>query len=120
MATCFKPIACAATSLTLSVWLSSTAKSQAPSNREPDRASIEKQFRNLCAGCHGTDAAGGDRGPALKNSRSLRASSEDQILAKIREGTPGGMPAFPLPADQLHALASWVRSLNSSAFDTKP
>src|SRR5262245_48083411 len=88
---------------------------QTTSGIETDRAAVEKQFRNLCAGCHGADASGGDRGPALANSRSLRASSEAQIQAKIRDGTPGGMPAFPLPADQLQSMAAWVRSLNTSA-----
>ena len=120
MATRFKRIAWPAMGMGLLLWATITANPQVESSREPDRAAIEKQFRNLCAGCHGADAGGGDRGPALTNSRSLRGSSEAQILAKIRDGTPGGMPSFPLPAAELQAMAVWVRSLNTSAFDAKP
>src|SRR4029079_5534708 len=46
--------------------------------------------------------------------------SEAQIRDLIKSGTPGGMPAFNLPDSQLQQLASWLRSLNQSAFDTKP
>src|SRR3954470_23038710 len=115
----FKRIASPAVAVVVILW-PILANPQVTSPTEPDRAATEKQFRNLCAGCHGAEAGGGDRAPALVNSRSLRASSEAQVLAKIRDGSPGGMPAFPLPSDQLQAMASWVRSLNASAFDTKP
>jgi len=40
--------------------------------------------------------AGGDRAPALTNNRGLRTSNESQIAELIRNGTRGGMPAFPL------------------------
>jgi len=77
-------------------------------------------FRQLCAGCHGDEATGGDRAPSLVNSRSLRARTETQIRDLIRNGTPGGMPAFRLPNDQLTELARWVHSLNASAYEIKP
>src|SRR3954462_7979720 len=77
-------------------------------------------FRQLCAGCHGDEATGGDRAPSLVNSRSLRARTEAQIRDLIRNGTPGGMPAFRLPEDQLTEMARWVHSLNASAYDVKP
>jgi PQQ-dependent dehydrogenase (methanol/ethanol family) len=77
-------------------------------------------FTKLCASCHGDGATGGDRGPALTDSRELRSRSEQQIHDLIRSGTQGGMPAFPLPEDQLQTLARWVHSLNASAYDMKP
>ncbi len=80
----------------------------------------EKRFNQTCAGCHGQGGAGGDRAPALTNNRGLRTSNESQIAELIRNGTRGGMPAFPLPEEELQSLARWVRSLNMSAFDTKP
>jgi PQQ-dependent dehydrogenase (methanol/ethanol family) len=86
----------------------------------PDFASAEKRFNQLCAGCHGQSGAGGDRAPALTNNRGLRTSNESQIADLIKNGTRGGMPAFPLPESELSSLARWVRSLNMSAFDTKP
>ena len=80
----------------------------------------EQLFGSMCSGCHGTGATGGERGPALVDNRSVRNRSEVQIQDLIRTGTPGGMPAFPLPENQLKALAQWVRSLNVSAHDLKP
>jgi PQQ-dependent dehydrogenase (methanol/ethanol family) len=79
-----------------------------------------KEFERLCGGCHGEGGAGGDRAPALAGNRELRGRSESQIAEIIRNGTPGGMPAFSLPESQLHLLAGWIRSLNASAFDLKP
>ncbi len=76
-------------------------------------------YTKLCAGCHGDSATGTDRGPGLINARSLRSRSETQIRQIIRQGTRGGMPAFPLPEAQLNPLAAVVRSWNASAFDAK-
>jgi len=77
-------------------------------------------YASLCAGCHGPRAAGTDRGPGLANRRTLRNRSAAQIGELIRNGTPGGMPGFPLPAAQLSEMAGWVRSMNASAFDVQP
>src|SRR5579862_8314090 len=83
-------------------------------------AAQDNEFANLCAACHGTDASGTDRGPALKNNRRLRSRSESEILNVIRDGTPGGMPPFPLTQERLQPLARFVRSLNASAYDIQP
>jgi PQQ-dependent dehydrogenase (methanol/ethanol family) len=80
----------------------------------------EQLFGTVCASCHGIGATGGERGPALVSNRSLRGLPEAQIQGIISKGTPGGMPPFTLPEDQLQALAQWVRSLNVSAYDLKP
>lgn len=95
------------------------AAAQQKQETGPDQAA-EQQFRQLCTGCHGDGGAGGDRAPGLVNSRSLRQRSESQIRDLIRSGTPGGMPAFPLPENQLRALAQYVHSFNASAHDSKP
>jgi PQQ-dependent dehydrogenase (methanol/ethanol family) len=83
-------------------------------------AQAEKQFGQLCEGCHGEGGAGGDRAPALINNRGLRGRTEQQIADLIKTGTPGGMPPFRLPDDELRPLARWVRSLNVSATDIRP
>ena len=77
-------------------------------------------YAKLCAACHGEAAGGTERGPALLDNRALRSRSEKQIQDLIRNGRPAGMPAFPLPDDQLQPLAHWVRSLNVSAYDLAP
>ena len=86
----------------------------------PGTLSGEVRFAQLCAGCHGDGARGGDRAPALAGNGSLRGRTETQIQDIIRTGTPGGMPAFPLPEEQLRELAHWVHLLNASAYDAKP
>lgn len=83
----------------------------------PDAAEIYEQ---RCAACHGSDAAGTDRGPALARSRRLRTRSAGDIHDIIQKGTPAGMPPFALPQDQLQALAVFVRSMNATAFDAQP
>jgi PQQ-dependent dehydrogenase (methanol/ethanol family) len=83
----------------------------------PDGA---KFYQQRCAACHGDDASGSDRGPALSRSRRLRTRSTSEIHDIIQKGTPAGMPPFPLPEDQLLALAVFVRSMNATAFDAQP
>jgi len=72
-------------------------------------------FEQRCAPCHGNDAAGSDRGPALARSRRLRNRSSADIRDTIRNGTAAGMPAFPMPVPELDALANWIHSLNANA-----
>lgn len=90
------------------------------SGQSTNFAAAQKQFDATCAGCHGEGGAGGDRAPALINNIAIRAMTEAQVQGLIKSGTSGGMPAFNLPDSELVQLASWLRSLNQSAFDTKP
>src|SRR6187431_2380944 len=81
---------------------------------------IPAVYGKYCAACHADSATGTDRGPGLIDTRSLRSRSEAQIRGIIRNGTRGGMPAFPLADGELDALAKAVRSWNASAFDAHP
>ena len=77
-------------------------------------------FGQNCAVCHGGDAEGTDRAPALLGNRQLRGKSDADVAAIIMNGR-GNMPAFAyLPADQLQTLAHFVHSLNADAYDVKP
>jgi PQQ-dependent dehydrogenase (methanol/ethanol family) len=78
-----------------------------------------KAFAQRCAGCHGADADGTDRGPALVGSRRVRNLSIQQLRDLIRNGIPeSGMPAFDLPAQELDALAALVHALNAPAAES--
>ncbi|NDJ13220.1 MAG: hypothetical protein EBY17_18825 [Acidobacteriia bacterium] len=95
------------------LWFASLAAAQT--------SAPEVTFTKMCSGCHGPNLAGTDRGPSLVNRRSLRRRSEGQIHDLIRDGAPGGMPAFgSLPEGDLGALAKFVRSFNASAFEMAP
>ncbi|MGA2366540.1 MAG: c-type cytochrome, partial [Steroidobacteraceae bacterium] len=77
------------------------------------------QFASTCALCHGGDAQGTDRAPAL-NNRQLRGLTETDIADIIKNGR-GNMPAFSsLPPADIQQLAHFVRALNASAFDIRP
>src|SRR5258708_16628011 len=78
-----------------------------------------KLFASQCAGCHGADAHGTDRGPGLAANRRVRSRSAQQLRDFIRKGAPGsGMPAFDLPTAQLEALAALLHSLNAPAAES--
>src|SRR5262249_22066022 len=71
-----------------------------------------KSYAARCAGCHGADARGTDRGPGLARSRRLQARSTQQLRALIQKGVPtSGMPAFDLPGDELDALTTLIHSM---------
>ncbi|MCZ2080280.1 MAG: PQQ-binding-like beta-propeller repeat protein [Bryobacterales bacterium] len=76
----------------------------------------DELYAKQCAGCHGADARGTDRGPGLASNRRVRSRNADQLRAFIRKGAPSsGMPGFDLPENELDALAALLRSLNAPA-----
>jgi PQQ-dependent dehydrogenase (methanol/ethanol family) len=77
-------------------------------------------FGDRCASCHGPGATGGDKAPALANSRRVRGLGDGELQSTIRSGTPNGMPAIALPPDDLGAVIAFLRSLNVSALDAHP
>jgi PQQ-dependent dehydrogenase (methanol/ethanol family) len=79
-----------------------------------------RPYAAVCSGCHGERATGTERGPGLVDNRGLRSRSVKQIQILIQTGTKGGMPPFALPNEQLLSLATWVHSLNASAYEVKP
>ena len=105
------PVMIAAVALSLTLLLG-----QNPSPTRPKLAEGEQSFGKQCAGCHGADAHGSDRGPGLAGNRRVRSRSAEQLRTFIRKGSPGGgMPPFDLPADELESLADWLHSLNAPA-----
>jgi len=78
-------------------------------------------YARRCAGCHGPDAYGGDKGPALANSRPLRRNSLAETRDIIRNGRPqSGMPSFDIPAAELDDVALFIHSLNAPAASAHP
>ena len=76
-------------------------------------------FQQVCSLCHGNDARGTDRAPALARAPDLRTSSVEAITEIIQKGR-GKMPAFPLPAADLQAVAEYVRALNTMTMAPMP
>jgi glucose dehydrogenase len=71
-------------------------------------------FTARCATCHGDEARGSARGPGLVMNPRVAVQSIDQLRAYLVRGNAGaGMPAFAdLPADELLALARYLRRIN--------
>jgi cytochrome c oxidase cbb3-type subunit 3 len=87
-----------------------------------DQAAVaagQQRFQQHCTGCHGRTGEGGQgegQGPNLVNSWEVRRAPDTELMAWIHDGVKGtAMPAFPLPPDQIRALAAFVRSLNAPA-----
>ncbi len=73
-------------------------------------------FQQNCAFCHGRDAAGGESGPSLANSKLVGEDVDgNKIGAVIRNGRPTkGMPHFDLTEDQIAGLVAFIHTQHNS------
>jgi putative heme-binding domain-containing protein len=84
------------------------------SQTNPQTAASGKQtFETICAGCHGLDGQGAERGPNIVTRPEVRNISDRALLQVIRDGRLAkGMPAFSaLGEAQLKAVMSHLRGL---------
>ena len=52
-------------------------------------------FESNCAGCHGLDGRGGEKGPNIATRPEISGHSDNEILAILRQGVaPAGMPGI--------------------------
>ena len=72
-------------------------------------------FVSRCASCHGTDANGGELGPAITTRVPTRTDAD--LLELIRDGRPAaGMPGFPnVTAAQAGEVIAFLRTLKPRA-----
>lgn len=95
--------------------------------REEQKASLALQgaeiFGVSCSSCHGNAGRGG-LAPALASKQFLDSVDDDQIVQLISLGVPGSeMVSYsldnggPLTAEQIRAVAVYLRSLGDDAVD---
>jgi PQQ-dependent dehydrogenase (methanol/ethanol family) len=85
-----------------------------------EAALAEHDFNTTCASCHGENAGGGDRAPALVDNPHLRTLDTAGIEAIIRSGQRA-MPSFAsLPQAERSRLAAWLHSKNISGLQSAP
>ena len=70
-------------------------------------------FSSTCAGCHGLDGRGSEKGPNIAGNARLQHLPDDRISSIISNGVPGtGMPAFrSLTPKQVATLVAHIRVL---------
>ena len=70
-------------------------------------------FSSNCAGCHGADGRGAERGPSIATMPSVIAKSDDDLLSIVTKGVPGtGMPPFgSLDEASRVAVVAYLRTL---------
>lgn len=72
-------------------------------------------FAQLCDSCHGTagNGRGSRSGPSLQRPELTYGRTAAAITQSIRDGRPGGMPAFGhvFTPRQLEALSTYILSL---------
>ena len=76
-------------------------------------ASAGQSFAGTCAGCHGLDGRGSERGPNIATRPEVRRRSDEELLGILRNGIPmTGMPHFStLGEPRLQALVKYLRTL---------
>jgi cytochrome c oxidase cbb3-type subunit 3 len=71
-----------------------------------------QQFQANCAGCHGADGKGGDKGPSIATLPGIVALSDIELNKIVRDGTPAGMPSFEQLGDaKITAVVRYLRTL---------
>lgn len=70
-------------------------------------------YENVCAGCHGLDGRGGERGPDIASRREIEQKSDAELAATLKYGkVPAGMPSFAqYGLAQRAALIAYLRVL---------
>ena len=70
-------------------------------------------FSARCAGCHGLDGRGAERGPDIASRAEIQHLPDKALLSIVREGVAGtGMPAFrSLGTSGIHAVVGHLRTL---------
>jgi cytochrome c oxidase cbb3-type subunit III len=76
-------------------------------------ATARQTFAGTCAGCHGLDGRGSERGPNIATRTEVRRLSDEELLRVLRNGVfLTGMPNFSALGDpQLQALVRYLRVL---------
>ncbi len=80
-----------------------------PPEASPNDIDGPTMFATLCGYCHQDGGRAEGKGPKLAGSKR----SDDYIIARIRNGKPGAMPAFggAFSEGQIIAILAYIRAL---------
>jgi len=93
-----------------------------PQKSAADKDAPGKQtWAGNCAGCHGLDGRGGERGPNIATNPEIAGLSDAEITHIVRDGSPNmAMPALgrTLSAAQIAAVVKHLRTLQGGQHAT--
>jgi len=97
-------------SLFCSVW---TVRGFAQNPATKPSSEGRQMFEAVCAGCHGLDGRGGERGPDISTRQQIVQLSDGEILEILRGGRPAaGMPPFEsFGSAKLKEVLDYLRTL---------
>src|SRR5258708_30643985 len=80
-------------------------------------AEASKIFAATCAGCHGLDGRGGERGPNIASRQEVQRRSDKELQRTVRNGiSETGMPNFAFLGDtKIEALVAHLRVLQGKS-----
>jgi cytochrome c oxidase cbb3-type subunit III len=107
-------------SLLSTTYLFSQEASSSQHSGKPIQPLGRSTYNSTCAGCHGLDGHGSDKGANISGSAKVKQFTDEHISELISNGVPGtGMPAFRnLSFNQLQAVVAYLRSLQGRS-DTR-
>jgi cytochrome c oxidase cbb3-type subunit III len=90
-----------------------TAAPNDPKSPQDSSNDGRQLFESVCAGCHGLDGRGGERGPDISTRQQIVQLPDAGILEILRAGRPAaGMPPFGSFGDaKLKQLLAYLRTL---------
>lgn len=91
-----------------------------PQHAQADQATIDRGkalYGVNCAGCHGSDARGGEGGPMLLRSQIVLNDQNGETLATIVQSGRGAMPKFNLAPAQISDIAAFLHSFRVGGYD---
>jgi len=109
--------------LAFTSWIGVAPRAQIPATGNAAGLSgqaAKTTFERVCAGCHGLDGHGGERGPDIVSRREVVRKSDADLITVLKEGrVSGGMPAFGAYGEkQLSALVAYLRVLQGGGKQT--
>ena len=77
----------------------------------------QRVFESRCAGCHGLDGRGTERGPDLATRESVQWQTDATLRGTIQHGFPAsGMPAFStLSSAEMQSIVAYLRGLQGAS-----
>jgi putative heme-binding domain-containing protein len=91
--------------------------SKAGNGPNSNKVTGQQAFAENCAGCHGLDGKGGERGPDIVTPQNVRGLSDSELLQILKNGIPRkSMPSFGHLGDPvLRSITSYLRTLQGNS-----